>query len=52
MAKQKGLSRYGKEIVLIITFKILFLMVLWYCCFSPSHRVHVSAEDMAQQLIQ
>ena len=45
----KGLRR---ELTGAIVFKIVAIFLLWYFFFSPSHRTHVSAADMAAALAE
>ena len=47
---RSGLSRYGREIVVILVLKTLALAAIWQLWFSPPHRQSVDAARIAERL--
>ena len=42
--------RLKQEISWVLVLKIMAMIVLWYCCFSSVHRVHVSIPEIVQKI--
>ncbi len=41
----------GREIAVLLTFKLAVILALFFAFFSPSHRIHPTAETTAEHLL-
>ncbi|MGO9004921.1 MAG: cytochrome oxidase putative small subunit CydP [Beijerinckiaceae bacterium] len=49
--RKKQQRSLGREIVWLLAFKAVALAVLYFVFFGPSHRIHVTANQVAAALV-
>ncbi len=56
MAKPHGRaperSRLGREISVVLVFKLAALFIIWLLFFGPAHRVQVTADSARQVILE